>query len=70
MGNMQEATAALMAMAGNPQHKRLLRLTFPKKDGPAALMLANRLDATEGLSRDFHYTVEVLSSDASIALKV
>jgi type VI secretion system secreted protein VgrG len=69
MGNMQEATAALMAMVGNPQHKRLLRLTFPKKDGPAALMLANRLDATEALSRDFHYTVEVLSSDASIALK-
>jgi type VI secretion system secreted protein VgrG len=69
MGNMQEAAAALMAMAGNPQHKRLLRLSFPKKDGPAALMLANRLDATEGLSQDFHYTVEVLSADASIALK-
>jgi type VI secretion system secreted protein VgrG len=69
MGNMQEGATALMAMAGNPQHKRLLRLSFPKKDGPTAPMLANRLDATEALSSDFHYTVEVLSSDASIALK-
>ncbi len=69
MGNMQEAAAAFAAMASDPQHKRLLRLTFPKKDGPMALMLANRLDATEALSSDFHYTVEVLSSDASIALK-
>ena len=69
MGNMQEAAAAFAAMASDPQHKRLLRLTFPKKDGPAALMLANRLDATEALSSDFHYSVEVLSNNASIALK-
>ena len=69
MGNMQDAAAAFAAMASDPQHKRLLRLSFPKKDGPTSLMLANRLDATEGLSRDFHYSVEVLSADASIALK-
>jgi type VI secretion system secreted protein VgrG len=51
------------------QHNRLLRLTFPNDDGPAALMLANRLDASEGLSRDFRFEVEVLSDDKGIALK-
>ncbi|QCP12094.1 type VI secretion system tip protein VgrG [Pseudoduganella umbonata] len=51
------------------QHNRLLRLVFPNDDGPEALMLANRLDAREGLSRDFRFMVEVISNDANIALK-
>jgi type VI secretion system secreted protein VgrG len=51
------------------QHNRLLRLNFPNEDGPAAQMLANRLDAREGLSRDFRFVVEVISNDATIALK-
>jgi type VI secretion system secreted protein VgrG len=56
------------ALLGTAQTNRLLRLSFPQEDGPRALMLANRLDATEGLSRDFRFTVEVLSNDASIPL--
>ncbi len=51
------------------QTNRLLRLSFPKNDGPEALMVVNRLDATEGVSRDFKFTVEVISNDAHIALK-
>ncbi|WBS02111.1 type VI secretion system tip protein TssI/VgrG [Pseudoduganella sp. SL102] len=51
------------------QHNRLLRLSFPNSDGPAAVLLANRLDARESLSRDFRFVVEVLSDDESIALK-
>ncbi|GAA5787063.1 hypothetical protein GCM10007860_22170 [Chitiniphilus shinanonensis] len=51
------------------QHNRLLTLEFPKDDGPAATLIPNRLDADEGLSRDFRYVVEVLSDDPGIALK-
>ena len=64
-----DATALLKALINNRQTNRLLRLSFPRNDGPDALMIANRLDAHEGLSRDFHYTVEILSDSAHIALK-
>lgn len=59
----------LASILHDPQHNRLLRLCFPHEDGPAASLLANRLDAVESLSRDFAYTIEVLSDDAGIALK-
>ncbi|MES2739952.1 MAG: type VI secretion system tip protein TssI/VgrG [Pseudomonadota bacterium] len=61
--------AALRALGASRQNNRLLRLQFPNQDGPAALMLANRLDAVESLSRDFHFTVEVISDDPAISLK-
>jgi type VI secretion system secreted protein VgrG len=61
-------TAALEALGNGRQHNRLLRLTFPNDDPPPrAVMLANRLHAEESLSRDFVYTVEVLSDSARIA---
>ena len=51
------------------QDTRLLRLHFPRGDGPAgSTLLANRLEAEEGLSQDFTYAVEVISDDASIPL--
>ena len=50
------------------QNNRLLRLNFPNGDGPSSLV-ANRLDAVEGLSRDFHFTIECLTDDPHIALK-
>lgn len=71
MTNMLEAAKALQALiSGQRQNQRLLRLSFPHNDAPAgALMVANRLEAYEGLSRDFHFTVEVLSDNPDIALK-
>jgi type VI secretion system secreted protein VgrG len=69
MTNLSEATKALQALLDERQNDRLLVLDFPFKDGPPALLLAQRLDAYEGLSRDFMFTVEVLSDDARIALK-
>lgn len=51
------------------QHNRILRLSFPHNDAPAAEFLANKIDATESLSKGFEFTVELLSDDASIALK-
>lgn len=51
------------------QNHRILRLSFPHADGPAAQLLPNRLHATEALSRDFEYTVELLSDNATLSLK-
>ena len=52
------------------QTTRLLRLEFPRNDAPPdTLLVANRLHALEALSRDFVYTVEVLSDRPDIPLK-
>ena len=60
---------ALAALLGDMQGDRLLRLHFPQGDAPnGTLLLANALDASESLSRDFSYVVEVLSDNASIPL--
>ena len=66
---MDNRVSSLIALVGNPQHRRLLRLSFPHHDGPAAELLVNSIDAVEGLSRMFEYTVELLSNDPSIELK-
>jgi type VI secretion system secreted protein VgrG len=61
--------AGLQLLGKLDQQNRLLRMHFPNEDGPAAVMVANRLDAREALSRDFRFVVEVISDDATIALK-
>lgn len=62
------ASKAIQALDGEWQGNRLLILDFPRNDGPASILLANSLLAHEALSRDFEYTVEVLSDDAAIEL--
>lgn len=71
MGSIREAVQSLHALINDQrQARRILKLSFPKDDGPAAtLLVANKLDAHEGLSRDFRYTVEILSDRSDIALK-
>lgn len=66
---MSSLSQTIQALAQGRQHNRILRLSFTHGDGPSATLLANRLDAVEGLSRDFEYTVEVLADDANIPLK-
>ena len=51
------------------QHKRILRLCFPNGDGPDCEFVVNALDARESLSRDFEYTIEILSDNPDLALK-
>lgn len=51
------------------QHNRILRLSFPRKDGPASQLLVNQLDAVESVSRDFEFTVELLSDNPDLPLK-
>ncbi|NQE49018.1 type VI secretion protein VgrG [Herbaspirillum rubrisubalbicans] len=71
MNDLLDAAQALRTlMNAQRQNNRLLRLSFPRDDAPAdALMVANRLSAYEGMSRDFQFTVEVLSDNPDIALK-
>ncbi|MGB7195217.1 MAG: type VI secretion system Vgr family protein [Collimonas pratensis] len=68
---MRHAQALLEALrsGGNRQYNRILRLSFPHNDGPQAQLLVNRLDAVESLSRDFSYTVDLLSDTPDLALK-
>ena len=51
------------------QSTRLLRLSFPKNDGPQARLMVNRFEGTETLSRDFEFKVELLSDDSRIELE-
>jgi type VI secretion system secreted protein VgrG len=51
------------------QYNRILRLSFPDNDAPTAQFVVNKIDATEILSRDFEFTVELLSDDAGVPLK-
>ncbi|WP_301261172.1 type VI secretion system Vgr family protein [Eleftheria terrae] len=59
----------LQSLIGGRQHARLLRLSFPEGDAPQAELLVERLDAVESLSRDFRYTVELLSDEANLRLE-
>jgi type VI secretion system secreted protein VgrG len=69
MNNPADAAQALKAMATDPQNDRLMRLKFPRDDGPQAMMLPNKLRAREALSRDFRFDIEILSDNARIPLK-
>jgi type VI secretion system secreted protein VgrG len=70
MDDFKKGIAALAALGSDPQSNRLMRMHFPRKDGPKGVaMLANTLDAIEEVSRDFTFTLEVLSNEASIPLK-
>ncbi|RSZ59182.1 type VI secretion system tip protein VgrG [Massilia atriviolacea] len=66
---MSEGFQSLLELIGSRQHDRLLRLSFPGKDGPAAALFVNSLEARESLSRPFEFIVELLSDDPNIPLK-
>lgn len=59
----------LLELIAERQHNRILRLSFPNDDGPQCEFLCNGLEAYESMSRDFEYTVEVLSDNSALALK-
>lgn len=59
----------LQALLEIHQSTRLLRLSFPKNDGPQAKLMVNRFQGTEYLSRDFEFTLELLSDDSRIELE-
>lgn len=67
---MSSLPQSLSALVQGRQNNRIMVLSFPHDDGPShATLLANHLEADEGLSRDFEYKIEVLADDATIPLK-
>lgn len=66
---MQQQGLALLQLINSPQHNRLLRLSYPKNDGPRAQFLVNRLDAVESLSRDFEFTIVRIATTANWSTK-
>lgn len=65
---MSETMTDLQTLLDAHQNTRLLRMAFPENDGPQATLMVNRFVGTEYVSRDFAYTVELLSDDARIEL--
>lgn len=66
---MTNSSVSIQDLIGGKQYNRTLRLSFPHNDAPAAQFLVNKLDASESLSKDFEFTVELLSNDANLPLK-
>jgi type VI secretion system secreted protein VgrG len=66
---MDKRIESLAGLLLDRQHNRILRLSFPHNDAPVSGFMVHKLDAIESLSRDFVFTVELLSEDASLALK-
>jgi type VI secretion system secreted protein VgrG len=66
---MEQHGRLLHELIHSPQHNRILRLSYPNSDGPREQFLVNRLDATEAVSRDFEFTIELLCISDKVALK-
>lgn len=60
---------ALQLLLEAHQSTRLLRLSFPRNDGPSSRLMVNRFEGAEYLSRDFEFKIELLSDDARIELE-
>jgi len=56
----------LRELAAGMQNNRLLTLSFPQGDAPYKILLVNRLEGEEYLSRDFRFLVEILSDNAKL----
>jgi len=66
---MSQTLQNLQDLLVGRQYNRILRLSFPHNNAPSSQLLVNKLDAFEGLSRNFEFKVEMLSDDAKLALK-
>jgi type VI secretion system secreted protein VgrG len=66
MGNVVERLKDLVSAR---QNNRILRLSFPNNDGPRCEFVVEKLEAFESMSRDFEFTIEILSNNATLELK-
>lgn len=66
---MHSRTTGWDSLTRQRQHHRILQLHFVNDDAPDVELLINRLNASEALSRDYAYTLELLSDDACIPLE-
>lgn len=61
--------SSINGLLNSLQNERLLTLSFPNSDGPAAGLLIQTLQAEEHASKDFKLELDVFSDDAAIPLK-
>ncbi|NHZ82747.1 type VI secretion system tip protein VgrG [Massilia sp. CCM 8695] len=66
---MSKGFRSAQELVASRQHHRLLRLSFPDQDAPAAALFVNAIEARESLSRPFEFIVELLSDEPNLALK-
>lgn len=66
---MGKVVDSLKDLISARQNNRILRLSFPNNDGPRCEFVVEKLDAFEGMSRDFEFTIEILSDNAKLELK-
>ena len=66
---MASAFDTISSLIKHDGGRRLLKLYFPRDNGPEAILLINHLHAVEHVSSDFIYTLTLLSDDATIELK-
>ncbi|HEU4374586.1 MAG TPA: type VI secretion system Vgr family protein, partial [Telluria sp.] len=66
---MANVVDSLKDLIGARQNNRILRLSFPNNDGPRCEFVVEKLEASEGMSRDFEFTIEILSDNAKLELK-
>lgn len=66
---MNRLISSIIDLLQDRQHRRILRLAFPHHDAPAFEFLISKIDAAEGVSRDFEYTVELLCDNPDVPLK-
>ena len=66
---MTKLIEGLPALIARRQHNRIMRLSFPTADGPECELLVNQFDAQETVSRDFVYTLELISDHPKLELK-
>jgi Rhs element Vgr protein len=64
--NTNLSVQELRKIATGVQRNRLLTLLFPEGDAPYDVLLANRLEGEEFLSRDFRFFIEILSDSAKL----
>ena len=56
----------LRKIAAGMQRNRLLSISFPDDNAPYHILLVNRLEGEESLSRDFRFVIEILSDNAKL----
>ena len=66
---MSTFTPRLQKIIIDQKHNCIVRLAFPHNVGPDCEVALNRLHAHESVSRDFEFTIELLSDKADLALQ-
>jgi type VI secretion system secreted protein VgrG len=66
---MNHVVRSIQELLDGRQNNRILRLSFPNNDAPPCELVVESLHAQESMSRDFEFTIEILSDNPRLQLK-